>query len=726
MWPALKSIVKQLPSPYEVVQGTLYRETVCTAFYWDGQSAFPRTNSEGFLLSALPEHVPDVLRWQKKLLSNMTALLTFDTLPPPLCQELAQNGISVILVSPHASLSELTQRINAYILNFVVQFFRGEYSDGTYPLLSSLYFTNHFENILNGLPYVDAGAEYGNEHVQLFPQGPYVMMILEYESSSDSPSEEDIVGPILSALDQVLNGYSDFWRIPVSVRSNTIVLMLPLRKLSDQQAFWGQIPKIIGQIRAKGRVDHLFSRLCGTYSPIFHEYHQIFPNYQQCVLASTLYSGLYGSGFTICSDFISLDLHLLQALGLPHISTRYEKCFSLLQNYDIANKTDLVGTLTAYLKYNGKLAEAAASLEIHRNTLRNRLDVIERLLGLRLSDPENFFYLNMCLRISIVSNIASNLSYFSSPSSAKNFNESTLPVSREIRLAYDLLSRYDSKSAAVLALLRKNGLEHVSINRAEVEGGHSDFLRILIPGFAGKSAGKSAPTIGVIGRLSGIKLQNQPLSLVSDADSAIAAIALALNLAALRQSGNGPMGDVIITTQLALQSSSAAHFPAALTASPVGTDAALRMEVDAEMDAVISISVARATNWVNNDGIAITPTVKGKLILPPSDKLLYLMETITGRRPVVFPLTSYDLTPVGNGLYHANTMMQPALVTDSPVVGVALTSANLVPGITPRHNALIDVEQAIRFVLEVILGFTAGEISLYNQEEFNRAEDIFQ
>jgi purine catabolism regulator len=46
----------------------------------------------------------------------------------------------------------------------------------------------------------------------------------------------------------------------------------------------------------------------------------------------------------------------------------------------------MVRTLDAYLRYGGALAEAAAAINIHRNTLLYRLGRVEELTGLDLKD----------------------------------------------------------------------------------------------------------------------------------------------------------------------------------------------------------------------------------------------------------------------------------------------------------------------------------------------------
>ncbi|QUH03511.1 PucR family transcriptional regulator [Saccharopolyspora erythraea] len=58
-----------------------------------------------------------------------------------------------------------------------------------------------------------------------------------------------------------------------------------------------------------------------------------------------------------------------------------------LRAHDERNGTDLVGSARAYVDHNAGMEAAAASLGIHRNTLRTRLRTVERVTRRSLSDP---------------------------------------------------------------------------------------------------------------------------------------------------------------------------------------------------------------------------------------------------------------------------------------------------------------------------------------------------
>ena len=80
----------------------------------------------------------------------------------------------------------------------------------------------------------------------------------------------------------------------------------------------------------------------------------------------------------------------------PHIAHRYD-----CDPQDIASLqrgSELVRTLSSYLDRGGSYEATAASLIVHRNTLKYRLQRIRQITGLNLSDPETCFNLQLATR----------------------------------------------------------------------------------------------------------------------------------------------------------------------------------------------------------------------------------------------------------------------------------------------------------------------------------------
>ena len=76
----------------------------------------------------------------------------------------------------------------------------------------------------------------------------------------------------------------------------------------------------------------------------------------------------------------------------------FARALATLAEYDAAHHTALLMTLETYLDAGACSLDAARRLYLHRNTLRQRLTRIERIIGFPLSDPEVRLNLQLALK----------------------------------------------------------------------------------------------------------------------------------------------------------------------------------------------------------------------------------------------------------------------------------------------------------------------------------------
>jgi len=296
---------------------------------------------------------------------------------------------------------------------------------------------------------------------------------------------------------------------------------------------------------------------------------------------------------------------------------------------------------------------------------------------------------------------------------------------KQVIEAYELLDSAYVNGETVAEALRERGLEKIEVRKIEGEKGSTDFIKIIVPGKNGKLSGGDSPTLGIIGRLGGIGARPEMIGLVSDADGAVTAIAVALKLADMKKNGDILDGDVIIATHICPNAPTQPHDPVPFMGSPVDMATMNKYEVDPMMDAILSVDTTKGNRIINVRGFAITPTVKEGWILRVSDDLLDIMQHVTGKMPAVVPITMQDITPYGNGVYHLNSIMQPATATSAPVVGVAITAEVPVPGCATGASHIVDIEQAARFCIEVAKGFGKGKVKFYDEDEFKRLVKLY-
>ncbi|ARP82780.1 hypothetical protein CAL12_19485 [Bordetella genomosp. 8] len=281
-------------------------------------------------------------------------------------------------------------------------------------------------------------------------------------------------------------------------------------------------------------------------------------------------------------------------------------------------------------------------------------------------------------------------------------------------------SAYASGQTVVELLQPYAAHARVAVKTISGPKGKTDFVRIEIPGTEGKTNGGAAPTLGIVGRLGGIGARPSRIGLVSDGDGAIAAVASALKLAHMATQGDRLPGDVVISTHVCPDAPTRPHEPVDFMDSPMDTETLNENEVSEEMDAVLSIDTTKGNRILNHKGYAISPTVKQGYILRVSEDLVRIMEMTSGRPAVTFPITTQDITPYGNGVYHLNSILQPSVATRAPTVGVAISAISVVPGCGTGASDEADIAATVRFAVEVAKEFTRGTCSFHDAGEYDR------
>ncbi len=296
---------------------------------------------------------------------------------------------------------------------------------------------------------------------------------------------------------------------------------------------------------------------------------------------------------------------------------------------------------------------------------------------------------------------------------------------KQVLEVVELLDRPEVAGADLARLFAAPGIPEIEMQPVRTDQGSTLFFKLLIPGAAGRTAGGSAPTLGIIGFLGGVGARPAIVGLVSDADGCAAALAAGLKLAGMHKLGDRLPGDVIVTTHVSCDAPVLERSPVRFMNSPVDMATKKRYLVDPRMEAVLSIDTTRGNRIINSRGFAISPTVKEGYILRVSEDLLTIQQNVTGRLPSVFAIATQDITPYGNGVFHLNSILQPATVTDAPVVGVAITSEVAVAGSATGATQEQDIEMAARFAVEVAKAFGKGEVNFHDPAEFSRLVALY-
>lgn len=293
-----------------------------------------------------------------------------------------------------------------------------------------------------------------------------------------------------------------------------------------------------------------------------------------------------------------------------------------------------------------------------------------------------------------------------------------------LREVMDIMEIVDSRYASgekVKEFFEKYD-QDVYVEKVEGDNGYTDFVKINIEG---DPKVKNKKTLGIIGRLGGLGARDARIGLVSDGDGAIAALSAALKIVKMQKNGDYLPCNVIVATHVCPDAPTLPHKPVDFMDSPVDMDIMNTHEVDEKMDAIISIDTTKGNNIINHKGISISPTVKEGYILRVSPSIVGIMEIATGLPANVFALSIQDITPYGNGLYHINSILQPATSTSAPVLGLAITAQSAVPGCGTGASHETDIAQAANLAIEIGKEYKDGGVEFYDEKEFDQLIKLY-
>ena len=296
---------------------------------------------------------------------------------------------------------------------------------------------------------------------------------------------------------------------------------------------------------------------------------------------------------------------------------------------------------------------------------------------------------------------------------------------KQVLDVYEILDDIHVNGEVVTEYAKSKGILDATYTRVDEGKGPTDFIRLVIPGRNRKLNGGKAPTLGIIGQLGGIGARPERIGFVSDGDGALSAVATAIKLIDMVGKGDQIDGDVIVSTHICPTAPTMPHDPVPFMGSPVDMATNVKLTVDPDMDAILSVDTTKGNRILNKRGFALTPTVKAGYIMHISEDLLQIQQTSTGELPCVLALTTQDITPYGKGLYHMNSILQPCCGTDAPVVGVAITTESSVPGCATGATHEVDVAEVVQFCVEAAKEFTAGKCSFYDKDEFEMIQKLY-
>jgi purine catabolism regulator len=204
------------------------------------------------------------------------------------------------------------------------------------------------------------------------------------EPPAAAPRAHDVVSALVREIGRL--GVS----APVGVLGDTIGLAYPLDG-AEPAVVAARVHRLAAQV--SGRVVSVGVGRAGVGPAAIAQ------GYREADRALVIARRLFAPG--TLTFFQNLGVHrLLLALdGHPELGAFYEETLAAIDQYDRSNRSELLPTLEAFFAADNSLAETAARLHLHRNTVAYRLRRIEQISGHQLSDPETRLALHLGLRV---------------------------------------------------------------------------------------------------------------------------------------------------------------------------------------------------------------------------------------------------------------------------------------------------------------------------------------
>jgi len=311
---------------------------------------------------------------------------------PVICSGFMGNGFRV-MISPISDLNDVA----SYLLVFEdVPFHRD------FPLLASIFSTWIGEELRRGtivlddsnvpasqllISLVDTEGMMNEQDVADWAEqvgvpfrGKYALVLLDISEMSYRHGTPNSVRATVTKLPDT---------VCTAVYQKYVLALMSLEKLEYAKlADRAQLDRLCREYHLRGGISYPFHALTDVRTA-----------FDQALQTTVLSRSAGGSPIHWYDDYVIYDL--LEKLGTDRKLENY--CYPPLAEilaYDRQHNTDYAYTIYVLILSGGRQLEAAKALNIHRSTIQYRLERINNLFGLDLSD--NFCLLRLCLSYGIL------------------------------------------------------------------------------------------------------------------------------------------------------------------------------------------------------------------------------------------------------------------------------------------------------------------------------------
>jgi sugar diacid utilization regulator len=206
----------------------------------------------------------------------------------------------------------------------------------------------------------------------------------EYLTSKNIKDEKNIIHIKDIFFNSVNSAVSDSRSRPISYLQNNSVILLLINE-KGRYANLNILSEIIRESCKNNFPDNSVSIAMGN---VYTEFSQIKKSYLEAEKALKVIKAEGKSDETVYYSNIGAYKLITEIENSSLLKEYYYDTLGKLEQYDLQNHTDFTAVLNAFLQENGSYIQAAQRLYMHRNTLMYKINKIQELIKMDLSDPK--------------------------------------------------------------------------------------------------------------------------------------------------------------------------------------------------------------------------------------------------------------------------------------------------------------------------------------------------
>ncbi|GCE23648.1 helix-turn-helix domain-containing protein [Dictyobacter kobayashii] len=214
---------------------------------------------------------------------------------------------------------------------------------------------------------------------------PHVVALVELSEASEGPEDKRTAGQARmahyhAAITRIKQGLqASYPGILIDEREASLFCLLPLERVGDVAWLNTQLEPLIQTIWQEYAV--YMSVGIGACCQVIGDYPKSYAEAREAVQIGACFKTTLR-----CTHFAELGAYryLYPFVQTQSPNDQYQDCIVAVLRYDQRKKANLLDTLEVYLECGGNIARTSCILEVHRNTLLQRLSRMQKLCPLDL------------------------------------------------------------------------------------------------------------------------------------------------------------------------------------------------------------------------------------------------------------------------------------------------------------------------------------------------------